>query len=109
MICVLNYQKIFLIIDNDTVYWYHIYVNNKQRKTLGKIFQRPTLCNIAWKDIESLLKALGADVVEGEGSRIGIELNSEEAVFHKPHPQKEASKGAVNEMRNFLIRAKVVP
>ncbi|KIC71131.1 HicA protein [Candidatus Protochlamydia amoebophila] len=48
-----------------------------------------------WKDVESLFSALGADTQEGRGSRIRILLNGQEAVFHRPHPQKETDKDAL--------------
>lgn len=82
-------------------------MNKKQRKTLEAIFTLPTLSNIAWNDIESLLVNLGATISEGRGSRVRIELNGEDAVFHRPHPQKETDRGAVTSMRRFLQNAGV--
>ena len=60
------------------------------------------MANIAWKDIESLFIALGADVEEGTGSRVTIALKGEVAVFHRPHPRKETVKGALKSVREFL-------
>ena len=82
-------------------------MNSKQRKTLAEIFKSPASSNIAWTDIESLLVALGAENSEGNGSRVRIKLNTEKAVFHRPHPQKETEKGAVASMRRFLENAGV--
>ena len=62
-----------------------------------------------WRDIESMLKAAGAEVTEGEGSRVRIALNGVRAVFHRPHPQKETNKGAVRSLRRFLTEAGVMP
>lgn len=56
-----------------------------------------------------MLTALGAYVEEASGSRVCIELNDVCAVFHRPHPQKEADKGAVAAMRRFLEEAGVKP
>ena len=50
---------------------------------------------IVWKEIEALLTAVGAEITEGHGSRIRIALNGRRAVFHRPHPQKEADKSAL--------------
>lgn len=80
-------------------------MNNKHQKTLIAIFQNPILSNIAWRDIEKMLIAMGAIVEEAEGSRVAIDLNGVVAVFHRPHPRKETDKGAVKSMRNFLIEA----
>jgi hypothetical protein len=79
----------------------------KHHKTLQAIFADPVQANILWPDIESLLKALGAEISEGRGSRVRIALNNVRAVFHRPHPRKETDKGAVKSMRRFLIEAGV--
>ena len=76
--------------------------------TLESIFAVPTKSNIVWKDIESLLLALGAELSEGNGSRVRIVLNGVRAVFHRPHPRKESDRGAIVSMRKFLITAGVV-
>ncbi|MFD1992755.1 type II toxin-antitoxin system HicA family toxin [Paenibacillus nicotianae] len=82
-------------------------MNNKQRNTLTNIFEDPLRSNIEWADIESLLKACGAEITEGNGSRVRFYLNGVRAVFHRPHPKKETDKGAVKSMRKFLIEAGV--
>ena len=86
-----------------------MHLNNKQRKTLEAIFAIPTPSNIVWKDIEKLLIALGANIIYGKGSRIGVKLKDVRAVFHEPHPQKETDKGAVKAVREFLIKAGIEP
>ncbi len=82
-------------------------MNKKQRRTLEAIYKTPISSNIPWKDIESLLLALGSEISEGSGSRIRIKLNGERAVFHRPHPKPETDKGAINSMRKFLSNAGV--
>jgi hypothetical protein len=84
-------------------------MKSKHSRTLQAIFENPVRANILWTDIESLLKALGAEISEGRGSRIRIVLNDVRAVFHRPHPRKETDKGAVKSMRRFLIKAGVEP
>jgi hypothetical protein len=81
----------------------------KHQKTLEAIFADPVRSNIPWRNIEALLQALGAEISEGEGSRVRIALNGVRAVFHRPHPQKETDKGAVRSMRRFLTEAGVTP
>jgi len=80
-------------------------MNAKQRRTLEAIFARPERLDIAWRDIEALFVALGAEVSEGNGWRVRIALHDVRAVFHRPHPQKETDKGAVKSMRRFLQEA----
>ncbi len=73
------------------------------------IFAEPVRASINWSAIESMLVHWGAEVSEGEGSRVRIALNGVRAVFHRPHPQKETDKGAVRSMRRFLIEAGITP
>jgi hypothetical protein len=80
-------------------------MNQKNRRTLSAIFDDPVRSNILWADIESLFIALGADVSEGNGSRVRVALNGVRAVFHRPHPEKETDKGAVKSVRRFLNTA----
>ncbi len=82
-----------------------ISLSSKHRKTLEKIFQDPVRADVAWREIETMLIALGAKVEERAGSRVVIKLNDRIAVFHRPHPQKETDKGALKSMRRFLMEA----
>ncbi len=81
----------------------------KHDKTLRAIFADPVRPGINWSDIESLLAHLGAEISQGEGSRVRIALRGVRAVFHRPHPRKETDKGAVRSMRRFLAEAGVRP
>jgi hypothetical protein len=84
-------------------------MNTKHRKTLAAIFSRPTSTSIVFSDIEALIKALGGSVSEREGSRVKIELNGEQWRCHRPHPGKEAKRYQVEEVRELLERAGVLP
>lgn len=84
-------------------------MNSKQYKILCDVFHNPVRSSIAWKDIETMLKSVDAEISEGNGSRVRILLNGIRATFHRPHPQKETDKGAVLAMRRFLIEANVKP
>lgn len=72
-----------------------------------EIFKNPVQSDIEWQEIESLLKSLGANISEGNGSRVRIELNGQRDVFHRPHPEKVTDKGAIKSMRRFLDNAGV--
>ena len=84
-------------------------LRKKHQKTLEDIFSKPIKSGIIWDEIEALLLALGAEISEGNGSRVRIALNNIRAVFHRPHPEKETDKGAVISMRRFLTEAGVAP
>lgn len=82
-------------------------LSSKHQLTLEAIFANPVKANLEWRAVEALFKALGADISEGNGSRVCIHLNGVRAVFHRPHPQKEIDKGALKSVRRFLIQAEV--
>lgn len=79
------------------------------QKTLSQIFTRPISGGIKWADIEALLLALGADIEEREGSRIGVVLFGQVRVFHRPHPSPDTDKGAVASIRKWLAENGVTP
>jgi hypothetical protein len=84
-------------------------LNRRNQATLDAIFAKPVSPNIRWSAIETLLGALGATLTEARGSRVAIELNGQEAVFHRPHPRPVTDRGAVVSMRRFLTQAGVTP
>ncbi len=73
------------------------------------MFATPARASIALRDIEALFVACGAEISEGQGSRVRVALHGVRAVFHRPHPQKETDKGAVKSVRRFLTEAEITP
>lgn len=65
--------------------------------------------SIVWSDVESLLIAIGCTVVEGSGSRVRLEKDGLLALFHRPHPEKEAKRYQVRDARRFLEMLGIVP
>ncbi len=63
-------------------------MNSKHRKTLEAIFSLLIPESLEWRKIENLFVALGAEVIEGNGSRVSFILNNEKGDFHRPHPEK---------------------
>ena len=51
--------------------------------------------------------SLGAEREERRGSRVAFVLNGMPALFHRPHPRKEAGKKTVGDVYDFLIAAGV--
>jgi hypothetical protein len=84
-------------------------MNNKQRSTLKAIFTNPVPANLEFKKMESLFLALGAKLIEGDGSRVRFILNNVVVSFHRPHPHKEAKPYQVRDARSFLKQAEVKP
>ena len=79
-------------------------MNSKHKKTLQAVFADPVSGTIAWHDIERLLLGLGAERIEGSGSRVRFCKGQEVETFHRPHPHKEAKRYQVRDARKFLIR-----
>lgn len=84
-------------------------LNAKHRRTLAAIYQRPTMANIRFSDIEKLMQALGGEVQEGNGSRVRINLNGKTFNAHRPHPGGEARRYQVEEVRDFLEEMGIQP
>lgn len=88
---------------------YHTSRKAAHQRTLTAIFTTPTPTNLAWRQIEALFVALGAQVIEGRGSRVRFELGGVLATFHRPHPHKEAKPYQVRDAREFLTQAGIKP
>ncbi len=83
--------------------------SSKHNRTLAAIFANPARADIRWTDVETLLRALGAEITQGAGSRVRVALNRRRMVIHAPHPQPAIVKDAVRSLRRFLIEAGIEP
>ena len=92
-----------------SLHGYYFHVNKVHRKTLNDIFLQPAPTALEWRCIESLFVALGAETIEGNGSRVRFVLNGIIATFHRPHPAKEAKQYQVRDAKTFLENAGVKP
>jgi len=84
-------------------------MTSARHRTLVAIFARPTRSDLRWAEVETLVRGLGGEVLQREGSRVAFILNLIRAVFHRPHPRPTASKGAVDPIRRFLATVGVKP
>jgi hypothetical protein len=84
-------------------------MNSKHRKTLKSIFTEPANGNIEWREIESLLVALGCRIVEGKGSSVTFEKDGVRATFHRPHPNKAALRYRIKGVGDFLTQLRIKP
>ena len=94
---------------DDTNKWYRNAVKGKHARVLESVFAHPARANVLWSDVEALFLALGGEVSEGRGSRVRVSLEGVDAVFHRPHPQKETDRGALKSVRRFLTEAGHAP
>ena len=97
------------MIANYVTLWLLSSMNKAQRKTLNDIFAQPVPTTLEWRRIESLFVSLGAQTIEGAGSRVRFDLNGIIAAFHRPHPAKEAKPYQVRDAKIFLENAGVKP
>ncbi|MGZ0078787.1 hypothetical protein CWO84_20975 [Methylomonas sp. Kb3] len=76
---------------------------------LRAIFQDPLSGNIHWREIESLLHHLGANLQPSHGARFRVILNNVEGVLHHPHHSGICTKQEVKHLREYLASAGVSP
>ena len=87
----------------------NIRLSKKHQKTLEAIFSTQTPETLQWRRIEVLFMALGATKKERSGSTVIFKLKDEDALFHRPHPQKEAKRYQVQKAREFLEQVGITP
>ena len=81
----------------------------RRKKGGGAFSAEPVSGTMEWAAIESLLVAVGCEVIEGSGSRVRFVFQDAVATFHRPHPAKEAKRYQVRDAREFLLRIGVKP
>jgi hypothetical protein len=84
-------------------------MNSKHCKILTAIFTDPVNGNMEWREIESLLMAIGCRIIEGKGSSVTFEKDGLRATFHRPHPDKAALRYRVKDVHNFLAELRIKP
>lgn len=55
-----------------------------------------------WQDLVAVLKGLGFEQVEAEGSRVDFVRGGLVVKLHKPHPQKEVKAYALKQVKETL-------
>lgn len=81
----------------------------KHRRTLEKMFTKPTPADIRWADIITMLKAVGVEVYERSGSRVLFKKGVERTVIHRPHPESHTGRATVRDIAAFLKAIGVKP
>lgn len=82
-------------------------MSHKHAHLMRSIFQDPAPANIHWREVESLLKHLGADVQPAHGARFKVILNGIETVLHHPHNSSTCGRQEIKAVRDFLAHAGV--
>lgn len=84
-------------------------MSHKHEHLLETIFKDPINCNIHWREVESLLGHLGADIEQLSGARIRVKLNGAEGILHRPHHGNTLDRSAVRNLRGYLAHARCTP
>jgi hypothetical protein len=80
-------------------------MSHKHLHLLRSLFQDPPSANIHWREIESLLLHLGADVQPVHGARFRVVLNRHEYFLHHPHQGSVFGRQDIKHLREFLANA----
>ena len=82
-------------------------LDSHHRSTIERLFAHPTSHNIHWRDVRSLLEAVGT-VHEEHGGRVKVTLGGETEAFRPPrHGEIDAQ--MVVDLRRMLRGAGVAP
>ena len=82
-------------------------MSHKHKRLLKSIYAEPASGNIHFRDVESLLRHLGAEFQSTHGARLTVRLNKVEGQLHRPHHGGTLSKHDVRHLRGFLASAGV--
>ncbi|MEJ7849303.1 MAG: type II toxin-antitoxin system HicA family toxin [Pyrinomonadaceae bacterium] len=59
------------------------------------------MASLKFADIEKLMLALGAELVEGSGSRIAFEMKMQKLFVHRPHPGRKRENIRLKHFESF--------
>jgi hypothetical protein len=78
-------------------------INSDHRNTVEKILRHPASGNVEWRQVRSLLEAIGSVTEEHDG-KLEITLGGSTEVLYPPHG-KDISKETIVDLRRMLKRA----
>lgn len=84
-------------------------MSHRTANLLRAIFHDPPSGNVHWREVESLLKHVGASLEPISGARIRVKLNRMEGVLHRPHHSNVLDVSALMHVREILARGGVTP
>jgi len=82
-------------------------MSQKHKRVLSGILQEPVSGNTHWRDIESLLHHLGAEIEHGHGARMRVVINGHEGTLRRPHHSGVCSKHDIRHLREYLLSADI--
>jgi hypothetical protein len=82
-------------------------LNHHHRVTLDKIFRHPLSGNVEWRQVLSLLEAVGTTTQEHNG-KVKVELGGQTEVFQPPEG-KDVDRELIVDLRRMLTYAGLEP
>ena len=82
-------------------------LNHHHRVTLDKIFSHPLSGNLEWRQVLSLLEAVGTTTQEPNG-KLKVELGGETEVLQPPD-DKDVDRQTILDLRRLLTNAGIEP
>jgi hypothetical protein len=82
-------------------------VNSEHANTVEKIFSHPSSGNVEWRQVRSLLEAVGT-VTERHNGRLEVTLGGETEVLDPPK-DKDVDEQMIVDLRRMLTRAGLAP
>jgi hypothetical protein len=87
------------------------HLNGRHRDTLRRIFEHPTSHNLEWREVTSLLDAVGTVTVHG--SRVTVQIGNERESLERPsnkYPdRKDVDAQMIVDLRRILRNAGYEP
>ena len=82
-------------------------MSKKHEKVFQSIIGHHTSSNIHWREVESLLHYLGAQLHESKGARVVVTLGGAEITLHHPHHGSTMGKSELHQLGHFFSMAGV--
>ena len=83
------------------------HLNNHHRDTLERIFRHPASGNLEWRQVASLLEAVGATTEEHNG-KLKVTVGGASEILTKPHG-KDVGTQMIVDLRHLLMQAGFAP
>jgi hypothetical protein len=82
-------------------------LGSRHRDTLEKILRHPASGNVEWREVRSLLEAVGT-VVDEHNGKLRVTLGDETEVLQPPR-DKDVDKQTIVDLRRMLTNAGLTP
>jgi hypothetical protein len=84
-------------------------MSQRHANLLRTIFHDPPSGNVHWRDVESLLRHVGATLEPISGARVRVKLDRVIDILHRPHHSNVLDASALRHLRDVLTRGGVTP